>query len=90
MLEAQDASSRQQKQGSRLEGAPPTYHEAIGHLYRPPSLAPAGSHRTAPPLRAPTSSFIQGLLRPPPPPQGGADNRNVRNAKEKPHKPQQV
>lgn len=90
VLEAQDALSRQQKQGSRLEGAPPTYNEVIGHLYRPPSLAPGSNHRTVSSLQAPTSSFIQGLLRPPPPQQGSADNRNVRNTKEKSQKPQQV
>lgn len=91
VLEAQDALSRQQKRGSRLEGAPPTYNEAIGHLYRPPSVPPGSNHRTVSSLQAPTSSFIQGLLRPPPPQQGSADNRNVRNTKEKnTQKPQQV
>lgn len=90
VLEAQDALSRQQKQGSRLEGAPPTYNEVIGHFYHPGSLAPSNNHRTVSSLQAPTSSFIQGLLRPPPPQQGGADNRNVRNTKEKSQKPQQV
>ncbi|XP_029908254.1 protein TMEPAI-like isoform X2 [Myripristis murdjan] len=87
VLEAQEASARQQKQGSRVEGAPPAYSEVIGHYYHPTSLTPSlsQSHRTAPP-----SSLIHGLLRPPPQRQRSVDNRNARNTKEKSHKPQQV
>ncbi|KAM3621614.1 uncharacterized protein V6R79_013593 [Siganus canaliculatus] len=93
VLEAQDASSRQHKQGSRVEGAPPTYSEVIGHYYHPTSLTPGHNHRTVPSSQAPPppppppSSFIHGLLRPPPQRQ---DNRSARNSKEKSQKPQQV
>lgn len=90
VLEAQEALSRQQKQGSRVEGAPPTYSEVIGHYYHPTSLTPSHSHRTVSSSQAPPSSFIQGLLRPPPQQQGSVDNRNARNTKEKSQKPQQV
>ncbi|KAE8298834.1 Protein TMEPAI Prostate transmembrane protein androgen induced 1 [Larimichthys crocea] len=94
VLEAQEALSRQQKQGSRVEGAPPTYSEVIGHYYHPTSLTPNHSHRTVSSSQAPPSSFIHGLLRPPPQQQqqqqGSVDNRNARNTKEKSQKPQQV
>ncbi|XP_068451874.1 protein TMEPAI isoform X2 [Clinocottus analis] len=89
VLEAQEALTRQQKQGgSRVEGAPPTYSEVIGHYYHPASLSPA--HRTAPPPAPPPASLIHGLLRPPPLQRGSVDNRNARNAKEKSQKPQRV
>lgn len=88
VLEAQEALSRHQKQGSRVEGAPPTYSEVIGHYYHPTSLSSTHSHRTVP--QAPPSSLMQGLLRPPPQQQGSVDNRNTRNTKEKSQKPQQV
>lgn len=91
VVEAQEAS-RQQKQGSRVEGAPPAYSEVIGHYYHVTSPAP-GHNRTVPSSRTPPppSSLIHGLLRPPPQQQqGGVDNRNMRNTKEKSQKPQQV
>ncbi|XP_024126158.1 protein TMEPAI isoform X1 [Oryzias melastigma] len=90
VLEAQEALSRQHKQGSRGEGAPPTYSEVIGNYYQQTSLASTHSHRTVSSSQAPPSSLIHGLLRPPPQPQGSTDNRNTRNAKEKSQKPQQV
>ncbi|CAN9512632.1 unnamed protein product [Ophioblennius macclurei] len=90
VLEAQEASSRLQKKGSRVDGAPPAYSEVIGHYYHPASL-PSSHHRTVSASPALPSSLIHGLLRPPPPSQqGGVDSRNTRNAKEKSHKPQQV
>uniref|UniRef100_A0A8D3DIN6 Prostate transmembrane protein, androgen induced 1 n=1 Tax=Scophthalmus maximus TaxID=52904 RepID=A0A8D3DIN6_SCOMX len=90
VLEAQEASSRQQKPGSGLEGAPPAYSEVIGHYYHPTSLNSGHSHRTVPSAPAPPpSSLIQGLIRPPPQQQGSVDNRNARNTKEKSQKPQQ-
>ncbi|XP_034087546.1 protein TMEPAI isoform X1 [Gymnodraco acuticeps] len=88
VLEAQE--SRHQKQASRVEGAPPTYSEVIGHYYHPTSLPPSHSHRTVSSSQAPPPSFIHGLLRPPHPQQGSVDNRNARNTKEKSQKPQQV
>ncbi|XP_061582602.1 protein TMEPAI isoform X2 [Cololabis saira] len=90
VLEAQEASSRQQKPGAHVDGAPPAYSEVIGHFYHPPSLSSGHGHRTVPSSPAPPPSLIQGLLRPPPQQQGGVNNRNTRNAKEKSHKPQQV
>ncbi|XP_056241334.1 protein TMEPAI isoform X1 [Seriola aureovittata] len=91
VLEAQEALSRQQKQGTGVEGAPPAYSEVIGHYYHPTSLSSGHTHRTVPPSQAPPSSLIHGLLRPPPPQQpGSVDNRNARNTKEKSQKPQQV
>ncbi|XP_069025797.1 LOW QUALITY PROTEIN: protein TMEPAI [Embiotoca jacksoni] len=87
VLEAQEALTRHQKPGSRLEGAPPAYSEVIGHYYHPASLSAAHNNRT---LSSSPSSLIQGLLRPPPQQQGSVDNRNARNAKEKSGKPQQV
>lgn len=90
VLEAQDALSRQQKQSSRVEGAPPTYSEVIGHYYHPTSLTPSHNHRIVSSSQTPPSSFIHGLLRPPPPQQGSVDNRNARNTKEKSQKPQQL
>lgn len=90
VLEAQEALSRQQKQGSRLEGAPPAYSEVIGHYYHPTSLNPSHNHRTVSSSQAPPSSLIHGLLRPPLQQQGSVDNRNARNTKEKSQKPQQV
>ncbi|KAL7408410.1 hypothetical protein ABVT39_023063 [Epinephelus coioides] len=90
VLEAQEALSRHQKQGSRVEGAPPTYSEVIGHYYHPTSLTPSHNSRTVSSSQAPPSSFIHGLLRPPPQQQGSVDNRNARNTKEKSQKPQQV
>ncbi|XP_071385641.1 protein TMEPAI [Centroberyx affinis] len=93
-LEAQEALSRQQKQRSGVEAGPPAYSEVIGHFYHPASLTPGLSrshnHQTVSPSRAPPSSLIHGLLRPPPQQQGSVDNRNARNTKEKSHKPQQV
>lgn len=86
VVEAQEAS-RQLKQGSRVEGAPPAYSEVIGHFYHAASLPP-GHHRTAPPSQTPPS-LIHGLLQLPPR-QGGVDTRNMRNTKEKSQKPQQV
>uniref|UniRef100_A0A3P8U896 Prostate transmembrane protein, androgen induced 1 n=1 Tax=Amphiprion percula TaxID=161767 RepID=A0A3P8U896_AMPPE len=83
-----DPSNSCLQQGSRVEGAPPTYSEVIGHYYHPSSLNSTHSHRTVP--QAPPSSLIQGLLRPPPQQQGSVDNRNTRNTKEKSQKPQQV
>ncbi|KAL6112368.1 uncharacterized protein ACO6RY_09143 [Pungitius sinensis] len=77
VLEAQEASSRHHKQGPRVEGAPPTYSEVIGHYYHPTSLS--HGHRTP--------SLIHGLLRPPPQQRGSA---GARNTKEKSQKPQQV
>ncbi|KAL3058052.1 hypothetical protein OYC64_010268 [Pagothenia borchgrevinki] len=88
VLEAQE--SRHQKQASRVEGAPPTYSEVIGHYYHPTSLPPSHSHRTVSSSQAPPPTFIHGLLRPPHPQQGSVDNRNARNTKEKSQKPQQV
>lgn len=89
VLEAQEASSRQQKQGPRVDGAPPAYSEVIGHYYHPTSLPSSHqAHRTVTASPAPPSSLIHGLLRPPP--QGSVDSRNTRNAKEKSQKPQQV
>lgn len=90
VLEAQEAS-RQQKQGSRVEGAPPAYSEVIGHYYHATSLPPShnrtvSSSQTPPP----PSSLIHGLLQLPPQQQGSVDNRNMRNTKEKSQKPQQV
>ncbi|XP_040889580.1 protein TMEPAI [Toxotes jaculatrix] len=90
VLEAQEALSRQQKQGSRVEGAPPAYSEVIGHYYHPTSLNSSHNHRTVSSSQAPPSSLIHGLLRPPPQQQGSVDNRNARNTKEKSQKPQQV
>ncbi|XP_029287452.1 protein TMEPAI-like [Cottoperca gobio] len=90
VLEAQEAMSRIQKQASRVEGAPPTYSEVIGHYYHPTSLTPSHNHRTVSSSQAPPSSFIHGLLRLPPQQQGGVDNSNARNTKEKSQKPQQV
>ncbi|XP_039653549.1 protein TMEPAI isoform X2 [Perca fluviatilis] len=90
VLEAQEALSRHQKQGSRVEGAPPTYSEVIGHYYHPTSLTPSHNHRTVLSSLAPPSSFIHGLLRPPPQQQGSVDNRNAKNTKEKSQKAQQV
>lgn len=90
VLVAQESVSRQQKQGSRVEGAPPAYSEVIGHYYHPTSLTPNHSHRTVSSSPPPPSSFIHGLLRPPPQQQGSVDNRNARNSKEKSQKPQQV
>ncbi|XP_047439340.1 protein TMEPAI isoform X2 [Mugil cephalus] len=86
VLEAQEASSRQQKQGSRVEGAPPAYSEVIGHYYHPASMNSSHNHRTV----SPPSSLIHGLLRLPTQQQESVDNRNTRNAKEKSQKPQQV
>ncbi|KAM9758201.1 protein TMEPAI isoform 2-T2 [Menidia menidia] len=88
VLEAREALSRQQKPGSGVEAAPPAYSEVIGHYYHPASIGP--NHRTVSSTQAPPSSLIHGLLRPPPQPQGGVDNRNTRNTKEKSQKPQQV
>ncbi|CAJ1050836.1 protein TMEPAI [Xyrichtys novacula] len=88
VLEAQEASSRQQKSGPRADGAPPAYSEVIGHYYHPTSLTP--NHRTVSSSQPPPSSFIHGLLRPPPQRQGSVDNRNARNTKEKSQKSQQV
>ncbi|XP_072237596.1 protein TMEPAI [Leuresthes tenuis] len=88
VLEAREALSRQQKQGSGVEGAPPAYSEVIGHYYHPTSLS--SSHRTVSSSQAPPSSLIHGLLRPPPQQQGSVDTRNTRNTKEKSQKPQQV
>ncbi|XP_070696866.1 protein TMEPAI [Pempheris klunzingeri] len=90
VLEAQEASSRLQKQGSQVDGAPPAYSEVIGHFYHPTSLPPDHGHRTVSSPQPPLSSLIHGLLRPPPPRPGSVDNRNARNTKEKSQKPQQV
>ncbi|XP_019960771.1 protein TMEPAI isoform X1 [Paralichthys olivaceus] len=90
VLEAQEALSRHQKQGSRVEGAPPAYSEVIGHYYHPTSLNSSHNHRTVSSAQAPPSSLIHGLIRPPPQQQGSVDNRNARNTKEKSQKPQQV
>lgn len=90
VLEAQEALSRQQKQGSRVEGAPPAYCEVIGHYYHPTSLNPSHTHRTVSSSQPPPSSLIHGLLRPTLQQQGNVDNRNARNTKEKSQKPQQV
>lgn len=90
VLEAQEALSRQQKPGPRVDGAPPAYSEVIGHYYHPSSLTPSHNHRTVSSSQPPPSSFIHGLLRPPPQRQGSVDNRNARNTKEKSSKPQQV
>ncbi|XP_029006481.1 protein TMEPAI isoform X2 [Betta splendens] len=89
VLEAQEALSRQQKQASRLEGAPPAYSEVIGHYYHPASLHPGHNQRTVSSSQAPASAVIHGLLRPPLQ-QGSVDNRNARNTKEKSQKPQQL
>ncbi|XP_041635856.1 protein TMEPAI isoform X2 [Cheilinus undulatus] len=90
VLEAQEALSRQQKPGPRVDGAPPAYSEVIGHFYHPTSLTSSHNHRTVSSSQPPPSSFIHGLLRPPPHRQGSVDNRNARNTKEKSQKPQQV
>ncbi|KAM7005493.1 protein TMEPAI isoform 2-T2 [Tautogolabrus adspersus] len=90
VLEAQEALSRQQKPGPRVDGAPPTYSEVIGHYYHPTSLTPSHHHRTVSSPQPSPSSFMHGLLRPPPQRQGSVDNRNARNTKEKSQKPQQV
>ncbi|KAJ3602648.1 hypothetical protein NHX12_030397 [Muraenolepis orangiensis] len=98
--EAQEALTRHQKQGTKVEGAPPAYSEVIGHYYHPASLTPDLSqnhaHRTVPSQQAPPSMLIHGVLRPLPPHQqapptpGSVDNRNARNTKDKPQKPRQV
>ncbi|XP_053723925.1 protein TMEPAI isoform X1 [Synchiropus splendidus] len=75
VLEAQEASARQHKQGSRDQAAPPTYSEVIGHFYHPTSLTVGSSQ---------TSSLIHGLLRPQTQQQGRTDSRNAKNAQEKP------
>lgn len=90
VIGAQEALSRQQKPGSWVEGAPPAYSEVIGHYYHPSSLGPSHQHQTVSSLQAPPSSFIHGLLRPPPQQQGSVDIRNARNTKEKSQKPQKV
>lgn len=90
VLEAQEALSRHQKQGSRVEGAPPAYSEVIGHYYHPTSVTSSHNNRTVISSQAPPASLIQGLLRPPHQQQGSVDNRNTRNTKEKSQKPQQV
>ncbi|CAI5687223.1 protein TMEPAI isoform X2 [Oreochromis niloticus] len=90
VLEAQEALSRHQKQGSRVEGAPPAYSEVIGHYYHPASVTSSHNNRTVISSQAPPASLIQGLLRPPHQQQGSVDNRNTRNTKEKSQKPQQV
>lgn len=79
VLEAQKAAA------SRVEGAPPTYSEVIGHFYHPSAIPP--NNRTAPPNSrtvAPSQAIIRGLLH------GSTDQRNSRNIKDKPYKPQQV
>nr|XP_040060381.1 protein TMEPAI isoform X1 [Gasterosteus aculeatus aculeatus] len=81
-----EASSRHQTQGPRVEGAPPTYSEVIGHYYHPTSLS--HGHRSAP--APPPCSLMHGLLRPPPRQRAGPDRGNERNTKEKSQKPQQV
>ncbi|XP_056461903.1 protein TMEPAI [Gadus chalcogrammus] len=98
--EAQEALTRHQKQGTQVEGAPPAYSEVIGHYYHPSSLTPDLSqnhaHRTVPSQQPPPSTLIHGVIRPPPhhqqapPTPGSVDNRNSRNTKDKPKKPQQV
>ncbi|XP_071329148.1 protein TMEPAI isoform X2 [Trachinotus anak] len=90
VMEAQEVLSRQQKQGSRVEGAPPAYSEVIGHYYHPTFLNSSHNHRTVLSSQTPPSSLIHGLLRPPPQQQGNVDNRNARNTTEKSQKPQQV
>ncbi|XP_013855825.1 protein TMEPAI [Austrofundulus limnaeus] len=75
----EEALSRQHKQGSRAEGAPPTYSEVIGHYYHPTSRTVSSP-----------SSLVRGLLRPLPQQPGSVDSRNARNTKEKSQKPQQV
>uniref|UniRef100_A0A3Q4HNZ3 Prostate transmembrane protein, androgen induced 1 n=1 Tax=Neolamprologus brichardi TaxID=32507 RepID=A0A3Q4HNZ3_NEOBR len=82
--------ARHQKQGSRVEGAPPAYSEVIGHYYHPTSVTSSHNNRTVISSQAPPASLIQGLLRPPHQQQGSVDNRNTRNTKEKSQKPQQV
>ncbi|XP_056294434.1 protein TMEPAI-like isoform X1 [Pseudoliparis swirei] len=85
VLEAQEALSRHQKQGPRVEGAPPTYSEVIGHYYHHPAPSPAHRTVSAPPPSS--SSLINGGLLRPPPRGGSVDNRN---AKEKSQKLQRV
>lgn len=73
VLEAQEAASRLHKQAaSRVEGAPPTYSEVIGHFYHPSALTP--NNRTVPA----SQTLIHGLLH------GSTDQRNNRNNKDKP------
>ncbi|KAM9860262.1 protein TMEPAI [Aulostomus maculatus] len=90
VLEAQEALARHHKQSSRVEGAPPTYSEVIGHYYHPSSLTTGHNHRTLSTSQTPPSSLIHGLLRLPSQQPGSVDNRNVRNSKEKSQKPQQM
>ncbi|XP_028261085.1 protein TMEPAI isoform X3 [Parambassis ranga] len=90
VLEAQEALSRQQKQGSRVDGAPPTYSEVIGHYYHPATLNSSHNSRTVTSSQAPPSSLIHGVLRPPLQQHRSVDTRNTRNTKEKSQKPQQV
>ncbi|XP_017284704.1 protein TMEPAI isoform X2 [Kryptolebias marmoratus] len=89
----EEALSRQQKQASQVEGAPPTYSEVIGHYYHPTTLTSGHNQRTVSSSQASPSSpssLIHGLLRPLPQQPGSVDNRNTRNTKEKSQKPQQV
>uniref|UniRef100_A0A3Q3LLX1 Prostate transmembrane protein, androgen induced 1 n=1 Tax=Labrus bergylta TaxID=56723 RepID=A0A3Q3LLX1_9LABR len=60
-----DPSSSCLQPGSRVDGAPPTYSEVIGHYYHPTSLTPGHHHRTVSSTQPPPSSFMHGLLRPP-------------------------
>lgn len=84
----EEALSRKHKQGSGVEGAPPTYSEVIGHYYHPTTLT--SNHQTVSSSQASPSTLIHGLLRPLPQQPGSVDNRNTRNTKEKSQKPQQV
>ncbi|XP_028303071.1 protein TMEPAI-like isoform X2 [Gouania willdenowi] len=76
VLEAQEASTRQQKQRCGKDGFPPAYSEVISHYYHHTVSASSGS------------SLIHGLLQPQQ--RTCVDNRNTTNTKEKPHKPQHV
>ena len=78
--EAQEALSRQQKQGTQVEGAPPAYSEVIGHYYHPASLTPdlSQSHglRTVPSAAsAPVDADTRRTPAPAPSPAGSAHSR---------------
>lgn len=74
------SSTTSSSSAERVQGAPPTYSEVIGHYYHP-SLGPT-HHQTG--VSPPPPSLLQGFLS-----TGSLDCRNARNSKEK-QKPQQV
>ncbi|XP_051569087.1 protein TMEPAI-like isoform X2 [Myxocyprinus asiaticus] len=70
----------------RLECAPPTYSEVIGHYYHPTSLPRHTQTQSG--AVVPPTVLVQGVLQPTPQQLTRTDSRNARN-KEK-HKAQQV